>query len=58
MEGLIDSASAVIYKQLPDYGNEAIRVGSTIDVWLIQDLPAEVSKRLEEITSDTTQSIN
>lgn len=64
-EGLIDSSTAVIYKQLPDYGNDAIRVGSTIDVWLIQDLPADVSKRLEELkqleelNSDTSsQGIN
>jgi len=54
MNGLIDSSSAVIYKQLPDYGDEEVRVGSTIDVWLIQDLPADVSKRLEELKSDTT----
>ena len=59
MEGLIDSSSMVIYKQLPDFGNEAIRIGSTIDVWLIQDLPADVSKRLEEIKSDTmNQGVN
>jgi beta-lactam-binding protein with PASTA domain len=59
MEGLIDSSSMVIYKQLPDFGNEAIRIGSIIDVWLIQDLPADVSKRLEEIKSDTmNQGVN
>jgi beta-lactam-binding protein with PASTA domain len=56
MEGMIDSSSAVIYKQLPDYGDEALRVGSTIDIWLIQDLPAEISTRIESMKNDTTSS--
>lgn len=55
-EGLIDSASAVIYKQLPDYANEPIRVGTTIDVWLIQDLPSEVSQRLKDIELEKQNS--
>ena len=52
-DGLIDSSSAVIYKQLPDYGNEPVRVGSTIDIWLKQDLPEEVSIRLQELKKDS-----
>ena len=52
-DGLIDSSSALIYKQLPDYGNEPVRVGSTIDIWLKQDLPEDVSMRLEELKTDS-----
>ena len=52
-DGLIDSFSALIYKQLPDYGNEPVRVGSTIDIWLKQDLPEDVSMRLEELKTDS-----
>lgn len=57
-DGLIDSSSAVIYKQLPNYGNEAIRVGSTIDIWLQQDLPEAVSERLQTIKNDTIESVS
>lgn len=55
-DGLIDSSSAVIYKQLPDYGNEPVRVGSTIDIWLKQDLPEDVSIRLEGLKNDTSNA--
>ena len=52
-EGLIDTSSAVIYKQLPDITNSDIRIGSNIDVWLIQDLPSEVALRLQNLRTDT-----
>lgn len=53
-EGLIDSSSMVIYKQLPDVGNEPLRIGGNIDVWLIQDLPEEVALRIQNLLKDTT----
>lgn len=56
-EDLIDSSSAVIYKQLPDFGNEDIRVGSIIDIWLRQDLPEDVSERLQSLKNDTSASV-
>ncbi|MCB0539989.1 MAG: PASTA domain-containing protein [Chitinophagales bacterium] len=55
-QGLIDSSSAVIYKQLPSYKNEPIRIGSTIDVWLTQDLPEDVAQELEALKNDTTSN--
>lgn len=57
-DGLIDSSSAVIYKQLPDFGNEAVRVGSTIDIWIGQDLPSDVGARLEEIKNEGSSDID
>lgn len=55
-DGLIDSSSAVIYKQLPNYTEEPIRIGSTIDVWLKQDLPEDVAQELEALKNDTTSN--
>ncbi|MCB9257432.1 MAG: PASTA domain-containing protein [Chitinophagales bacterium] len=52
-EGLIDSSSAVIYMQKPDYGADAVRIGSTVDIWLQQDLPEEVSLRISSLKKDT-----
>lgn len=57
-EGLIDSSSAVIYKQLPDVGNEPIRVGGNIDLWIIQDLPEHISQRIQSLQQDTTEIIS
>lgn len=54
--GLIDSSSAVIYQQLPSYKSEAVRIGSTIDIWLIQDLPKDVAQQLEALKNDTTSN--
>jgi len=51
--GLIDSSSAVIYKQLPDVGSSDIRIGGNIDVWLTQDLPSDVALRLQNLQTDS-----
>ena len=42
-DGLIDTASSVIYKQKPN-PYEAIRVGEAIDIFLIQELPYDINK--------------
>lgn len=41
--GLIDTSSAVIYKQKPN-PYEAIRIGEPIDIFLIQELPYDINK--------------
>lgn len=56
--GLIDSATAVIYKQLPDISDEPVRIGSTVDVWVTQDLPEDVFERIQAIENDTIQMFN
>lgn len=47
-DGLADTASAVIYKQMPNVNQDFIRVGEPVDVFLKQELPYDVNKCVED----------
>jgi beta-lactam-binding protein with PASTA domain len=49
MAGLIDSSSAVVYKQTPYCEDGKIRMGEAINIELIQDLPDFVVEELNRI---------
>jgi len=43
-EGVSDTSSAVIYRQVPEYGpGKSIRMGEPIDLWLSKELPAGIT---------------
>lgn len=42
-DGVIDTAGAIVYKQIPEYGRgNSIRVGEPIDIFLGKELPAGI----------------
>lgn len=49
MAGLIDSSSAVVYRQTPGCIDGMIRMGEAIDIELIQDLPDYVIEEINRI---------
>jgi len=43
-EGVSDTSSAVIYRQVPEYGpGKSIRMGEPIDLFLAKELPAGIT---------------
>lgn len=56
--GLIDSSSAVIYKQLPSCNESVIKIGESIDLFLAQELPADVLNNMPKDTLSNQDNLN